>query len=117
MLRRVFCIGLSIFLIGACDQVEQSNVNVNEALVIDVRTPEEWQDAHLADITLIPWQDIVPQTAQRHVAKDQPIAVFCRSGNRAAKAMALLNDAGYTQVVNLGSLEQAAETLGKPIIK
>lgn len=107
---------ISLFFVGFFVQAQTQDIDLTQAIVIDVRTESEWQEAHLADVSLIPWEGIVAQTDKLQFDKNQPIALFCRSGNRAGKAMALLNAAGYTHVVNLGSLEQAAEILDKPIV-
>ena len=115
MVKRVLLVFVSLFFVAFFTQAQ--NVDIAEAVIIDVRTPAEWQAGHIEDVSLIPWEDIVTVTDKLHLDKNQPIALFCRSGNRAGKAMALLNAAGYTQVVNLGSLEHAAETLDKAIIK
>ena len=111
----LLCISCCILVFGA--QAQSQNTDLSAAIVIDVRTEAEWKAAHLEGVKLIPWQDIVEASAQLELNKNQPIALFCRSGNRAGKAMALLNEAGYSQVVNLGSLEQAADILHKPIVK
>ena len=102
---------------GVSAHVFSQSVDLKDALIIDVRTQAEWQDGHLDKAILIPWQDIVIETDKLQLAKDQPIALYCRSGNRAGKAMALLQAAGYQHVVNLGSLQDAAEALQQPIIQ
>lgn len=108
----LFVFGFFTSSAGAADP----ELNLSQAVIIDVRTQAEWQSAHLADAILIPWEGIVAGVAELNLDKDKPIALFCRSGNRAAKAMALLNAEGYTQLVNLGSLEQAAKSLEQVIV-
>ena len=117
MFKRILLVCISLFFVTFNAQSHTPELDLTEAVVIDVRTQAEWQEAHLTDSSLIPWENIVQETDKLNLSKDQPIALFCRSGNRAGKAMALLNAAGYSKVVNLGSLEQAAETLDKAIIK
>jgi phage shock protein E len=72
--------------------------------VFDVRTAEEFATSHVKDATLLPLQDMqggsLPQTA-----KDAPIAVYCRSGNRSGQATTLLKEQGYTNVTDLGGLD------------
>jgi phage shock protein E len=119
MLKQVLALVVSFFLLAGCGpgQAQEPIVGLSEAVVIDVRTNEEWQAGHLAEVKLISWETIVLETDKLNLDKDQAIAVFCRSGNRAGKAMALLNEAGYTHVINLGSLEQAASALNQDIVK
>ena len=115
MYKRVFRILISLVFVFFYAQLQAQDVDLAQTLVIDVRTQEEWQVAHLDDAKLIPWEGIVAETDKLGLDKKQAIALFCRSGNRAGKAMALLSAAGYSNVVNLGSLEQAAQALEKPI--
>jgi rhodanese-related sulfurtransferase len=48
--------------------------------------------------------------------KDLSYSVYCRSGNRSATAVAMMRNAGFTNVVDLGSKEDAAKTLALPIV-
>ncbi|MDP5131021.1 MAG: rhodanese-like domain-containing protein [Paraglaciecola sp.] len=119
MFKQRVCMGfLLLFVSTLClAQQQQPKTELLDAFIIDVRTQAEWQEGHLVQARLIPWQEIVEEVASLKLDKNQPIALFCRSGNRASKAMALLNEAGYSKVRNLGSLEQAAEVLNQDIVK
>lgn len=73
-----------------------------EALVLDVRTPEEYETAHASRAINLPLQDIqagVMPTPQ----KDTPLYVYCRSGNRSAEAARLLKNQGYANVTDIGA--------------
>jgi len=72
-------------------------------VVIDVRTMEEVTSGHLEGALNIPYEDIVEGVASLGLAKDAPIAVYCRSGNRSGIAQSMLQAEGYTQVVNAGA--------------
>ena len=84
-------------------------------VIIDVRTLEEFQSAHLNKAINIEWQNIL--SIQNNINKTKKIYLYCRSGNRSQKATEILIDAGYVDVENLGSLEQASEALNLKIIK
>ena len=84
-------------------------------VIIDVRTLEEFQSAHLNKAINIEWQNIL--SIQNNINKTEKIYLYCRSGNRSQKATEILIDAGFVDVENLGSLEQASETLNLKIIK
>lgn len=84
-------------------------------IIIDVRTLEEFQSAHLNKAINIEWQNIL--SIQNNINKTEKIYLYCRSGNRSQKATELLVDAGFLDVENLGSLEQASKTLNLKIIK
>lgn len=75
------------------------------AFILDVRRPEEWNDFHVPDSTLIPLAELSGRVNE--LPKDQEIVVVCRSGNRSAQARDLLLDAGFTQVTSMaGGLTQ-----------
>jgi len=84
-------------------------------VIIDVRTPEEFQSAHLNKSINIEWQNIL--SIQKNINKTEKIYLYCRSGNRSQKATEILVDAGFVDVENLGSLKRASETLNLKIIK
>ena len=94
-----------------------SELNYQDALIIDVRTLEEWQQGHLKNATLMPLDQLTRQITEQEISKDQQILLYCRSGNRAGKAQKLLEQLGYTQVLNLGGLGQASQTLQQEIVQ
>jgi phage shock protein E len=79
------------------------------ATVIDVRTADEYADAHLPQAINIPVQELpnrLPEVAKLVAGdKRRPLVVYCAAGSRAAKAKATLDAAGYTNVVNGGGLD------------
>jgi phage shock protein E len=79
------------------------------AVVIDVRTADEFAAGHLPDATNIVVQDFASHLGDvdKLVASDhsRPIVVYCAAGGRAAKAKAQLEAAGYTHVVNGGGYD------------
>ena len=79
------------------------------ALVVDVRTPEEFEGGHLDRATNVPIQDFAERIAEvdKLVGGDKakPVVVYCGSGGRASKAKAQLEKAGYTNVVNGGGYD------------
>ena len=81
-------------------------------LLVDVRTPEEYASGHIAGSVNIPVQELGNRLAE--VSKDQPVVVYCRSGNRSAQAASILESAGYTGVYDLGGIG-AWQQAGYPI--
>lgn len=72
---------------------------------IDVRTPEEYQQGFLEGAINIPVQ-VIDQEIEKQVADvNAPIYVYCRSGNRSAKAAEILHQKGYKHVINYGGYE------------
>ena len=84
-------------------------------VIIDVRTPEEYQSAHLDKAINIEWQNIL--SIKSNYDKTEKIYLYCRSGNRSQKATEILLEAGFIEGVNLGSLKQASEIIKLKIIK
>ncbi|MGL4474352.1 MAG: rhodanese-like domain-containing protein, partial [Shewanella sp.] len=80
------------------------------ALIVDVRTPAEFAEGHLADAINIPVDQIAQVFAERDIAKDTEVVLYCRSGNRSGKAQQTLIEQGYTHTFNGGALEELQRT-------
>ena len=89
----------------------------SEALVLDVRTENEWNQGHLSSAKHIEWQDIAEKIRKERVKKTQRIYVYCGSGKRAEKAKIALEQLGYTNVINACGLMEAKELLDREILK
>ncbi|MGH9589506.1 MAG: rhodanese-like domain-containing protein [Terracidiphilus sp.] len=77
------------------------------ALIVDVRTPAEFNTRHLPEAINLP-VDQIESTLPPHVTdKNQPILLHCHAGRRSAAAMKKLNAIGYINVYNLGSYTRA----------
>jgi rhodanese-related sulfurtransferase len=72
-----------------------------DVLVLDVRTPEEYEAGHIKDAKLLPVQDLASRIEELSEYKDAEILVYCRSGNRSTAASRILLDSGFTNVNNL----------------
>lgn len=72
------------------------------AVLVDVRTPEEFAAKHLDGAINIPVDDLEARKAE--LPKDKDVVLYCRSGARSARAKTLLASAGYTKVHNLGPM-------------
>lgn len=83
------------------------------ALLIDVRTQEEWDEGHIEGAVLIPIDELPDRMGEIEGAaggdKTKPIVVYCRSGGRAGRAKQSLLDAGYENVSNLGGVSDWCE--------
>ena len=80
------------------------------ALIIDVRTTEEYAAGHLPYALHIPYEQIEQQFAQLELRKDRPVVLYCRSGNRAGIAYKMLENRGYTALHNGGGLNTLLNT-------
>ena len=84
--------------------------------VIDVRTVQEWDKGHLEGAVLIPYDQISERIDSVVKDKSQKIYLYCRTGHRAGIAKEALEKLGYKDIINLGSLEDAAKTLKRKIV-
>ena len=84
--------------------------------VIDVRTAAEFAEGHVQGARNLDIQNGDFEAAFADLDKDLSYSVYCRSGNRSATAVAMMRNAGFTNVVDLGSKEDAAKTLALPIV-
>jgi len=76
-------------------------INHKDALVLDVRQPEEFEAGHLLNAKLIPLGKLKERMGELEKYKNQPIVVVCRSGNRSGTACFLLRKQGFSQTYNL----------------
>jgi rhodanese-related sulfurtransferase len=70
------------------------------ALIVDVRTAEEYKDGHIEGSLNIPLDEI--GKAMSWLQKDVPTIVVCASGSRSAHAVMVLKANGYEKVYNGG---------------
>lgn len=78
------------------------------AVLLDVRTPEEYAGRHLDKAVNVPVDNLSAQMSEIEKLtsgdKTKPIVVYCQAGGRAGRAKTMLTAAGYTQVTNLGGI-------------
>jgi rhodanese-related sulfurtransferase len=70
--------------------------------LIDVRTPEEFKSGHIPGAINIDVQ--VLSGRLKDVPKDKAVVLYCRSGNRSGQAASMLQQAGYTDIHDLGGI-------------
>ncbi len=77
------------------------------AVLLDVRTPEEYREGHIPGSKNVPLQSI-DKVAGMIDNKSTPIFVHCLSGARSRQAAAVLQQLGYTNVKNIGGISAYA---------
>ena len=83
---------------GAAEQA-----NTPGSLLLDVRTPEEFEQGHLPGSQNVPLDDL-DKIAQVTDNRNTPLYVYCYSGARSRQAAAMLQRMGYTRVRNIGGI-------------
>lgn len=76
----------------------------SDYIILDVRTQEEYETAHIPGAICIPNETIGTEDIPELPDKDQLILVYCRSGNRSKQASEKLVNQGYTNIVEFGGI-------------
>ncbi len=97
---------LSILIVGGCKKMNniQDIIKENNYIIVDVRTPEEYNEGHLKDALNIP----VDEIEENIFDKSKTIIVYCRSGNRSKTAYDSLTKMGY-KAYDLGAYDKITE--------
>lgn len=75
------------------------------AVIVDVRTPEEYAEGHLPGAVNLPL-DRLDEAPRAIGASDLPLYVYCLSGARSSRARALLGARGYANVTDMGGINR-----------
>ena len=70
------------------------------ALIVDVRTAEEYAGGHYANAVNIPVDQVESRLSEFGGDKNRTIVVYCRSGNRSGMAQRILQQNGFAHVLN-----------------
>lgn len=100
--------------------------DTNSPIVVDVRTPEEFEDGAYPDAINIPLDELMVRFEELGDNASREIVVYCASGARSAYAQRMLMQVGYVHVTNGGGLAammarrnvkpSAAETSNEPVV-
>lgn len=116
-------VALSMFIAACTSSAEITNIIPvtyisdfveadQEHVLIDVRTPQEFSTGYIDGAINIPVEELGQRLSE--VPTGMPIIVYCRSGNRSARAASILNGNEYGDVYDLGGViqwQQAGYTL------
>lgn len=89
------------------DEAWELMSNDNKAILIDVRTNEEYKLGHIAGSICIPLHDISINPYSVSNRKDIPIILYCQKGYKSSIAAQLLLDAGYSNIYTIPGIEQS----------
>lgn len=103
--------------LAGCAEPEQVVVE-DYAMVIDVRTPDEFNGGHLEGAERIGIADSDFVARIDALDKSADYYIYCRSGNRAGQAIDAMRDLGFTgELVNGGSVGNASAQTGLAVVK
>lgn len=80
------------------DEAKQRIAKNNYDVIIDVRTPEEWNQGHYPNAVSIPIGEFITKLPATVPDKNARILIVCRKGIRSKAAAQMANDLGYTNV-------------------
>ncbi len=95
--------------------LEATRLMNDDALMLDVREDNEWAVGHIPNARHIRLGELSNQITAIEKFKDKPIVVYCRSGNRSARACAMLKKSGFSNASNLAGGITAWEQASLPI--
>lgn len=120
-MKKVFLLLLLVFSLVGCSNekingealyktidgpLAQEFVNNEKAILIDVRTLEEYEQGHLEKAINIPLDTINKESIQNITENTiDNIIVYCKSGTRSREAAIKIIELGYTNVYDLGSMD------------
>lgn len=80
---------------------EFSQKDINDGILIDVRTPQEFEAGHLDNAVNIDWfaKDFAKKV--QTIDKQKPVYVYCKKGGRSIKAARVLDSLGFEKVIDL----------------
>jgi phage shock protein E len=82
-----------------------------QVLLVDVRTPAEFQRGHIDGAVPLPLDRLESEAPRTLPDRDAPIVVYCQSGMRSAQARRVLLGLGYRNVENGGGMRRLARRL------
>ena len=97
--------------------VIEANRGKANFIVLDIRTPAEFAEERIAGATLV---DFYAPTFRQELSKldrGKTYFVYCRTGNRSGKAMALFNELGFQDVIHLATGITGWKGAGLPTVR
>lgn len=86
-------------------------------LLLDVRTPAEYREGHLAGALNVPVDEVAARYGVLGIPHDRELIVYCKTGKRAARARDTLQALGYTHVQLLEGSADAWRAEGRPLVQ
>lgn len=90
-----------------CSESSTFNESSGPAVIIDVQRKQDYEAGHFPSAVNIPFNSISRDVPQMWPDKQQPIKVYSFDGRKSEKAVAILREMGYNNVLNLGGMKRA----------
>jgi rhodanese-related sulfurtransferase len=95
--------------------LQHQSQHPDHLFLLDVRTPEEYAEGHIAGAVNVPYDQLATRLAE--VPKDKDVVLYCRSGRRAGIAADVLAANGYKRLAHLEGDMIAWTEKGRPVVK
>lgn len=86
------------------DEAQAMIASSPDVIILDVRTPEEYEKKHIPGALLLPIDDLRAGDFSKLPDKDAMILVYCWTGRRAEDSAKILVEHGYKHVYEFGGL-------------
>lgn len=114
----IFAALVFLIVISGCSAEEKGSVYMNiapekanemmneleEFVLLDVRSEEEFSEGHIPGAIVIPHEEISERAEEEIPEKDVPVFVYCRSGRRSKIAAEELVSLGYSEIYEFGGI-------------
>lgn len=100
----------------AADLIEKHKGDA-DFVILDIRTPGEYQGGHLKDATLIDYYSKSFVDEIGRLDKEKSYLVYCRSGNRSARSMDLFKKLQFQKIYHLSSGIKGWMSEGLPLVR
>ena len=100
----------------AADLIEKHKGDAN-FVILDIRTPGEYQSGHLKDATMIDYYSNAFVNDIGRLDREKTYLVYCRSGNRSARSLDLFKKLQFQRVYHLATGIISWNAAGLPLVK
>lgn len=102
---------------GVSPQAAVQLMNKSNAIVLDVRSVNEFKEGHIVDAINIPFAELSKRLGELDTYRKLPIIVTCAIGQHSGMAGRQLTDAGFEQVIRLSGGISSWRAASLPVIK
>lgn len=85
-----------------------------DLVILDVRTASEFEDGHIEGAVNIPVQELSARLDE--LSNEDELLVYCRTGNRSAQAVDILQDVGFTKIYHMNAGITGWIEAGYPVV-
>jgi len=116
LLALILALSATLTVTACAPAVEQVELSA-DTMIIDVRTPQEFAEGHLEGAVNIDVNSPQFLDTVSTLPTDGEYFVYCRSGNRSGQAISQMEALGFTSLTNGGSVQEASDATGLPVVQ